>query len=337
MTPDELRKTVMAQAQGAMALNMAFIGIANGLFVQLATSQGASSDQLAAKANADAAYVRRWCDAAYAFGYLDENQGVFTLTETGRAFMPDTVGTLMPFAIQSVLGAHIAGRASEFMITGERPGEKIMAESAAILPWYGPMMEANFATFFEREVLPTVAAFAEVGLRGGTAVDLGCGTGWYLRKLAARFPELRGIGLDGLLENVQHADTLSKAGGFSSRLTFQTGDIHEYTVKEPVDLIAMSRALHHVWDRKDSVFSTLRNALKPGGYAVIWEPSWPGEITALRDPRRRGMAVQNLSEHVQGNHFLKTSEIEEAFREVGMQTKTFLFAEGTEAVVVGSR
>ena len=49
------------------------------------------------------------------------------------------------------------------------------------------------------------------------------------------------------------------------------------------------------------------------------------------------MAFQNLSEHVQGNHFLRPVEIETAFREVGMVPETFLFAEGAEAVVVGKR
>ncbi len=337
MISDELRKTVIAQAQGAMALNIAFIGVANALFDRLDESRLATVEQLAASARVDAGYVRRWCEAAYAFGYLDQQQDSFMLTDLGRSFMPGVPGTLMPFAVQSVLGAHVAERAAGLMRTGERAGEQVLAERASILPWYGPMMEANFSAFFERAVLPTVSAYAEVGARGGMVVDLGCGTGWYLRRLAARFPGVRGIGLDGFAENVRQADALSRAAGFGSRLTFQTGDIHQYTVAEPVDLIAMNRSLHHVWDKKDRVFAALREALKPGGYGVIWEPAWPAETAALREPRRRAMAVQNLNEHVQGNHFLMPCEIEQAFLSVGMRAQTFHFAEGTEAVVVAAR
>jgi len=337
MTSDELRRTVIAQAQGAMGLNIAFIGVSTGLLDHLDRSGKATPGELAAAAQVDAGYVRRWCEAAYAFGYLDDHGGSFTLTETGRAFMPGAPGSLMPFAVQSILGAHVAERAAGLMPSGERPGEQILAERKTILPWYGPMMEANFSAFFEREVLPAVKEYEDVGSRGGTVVDLGCGTGWYLRILAARFPALRGIGLDGFPENVAHADALARAAGVDARLTFQTGDIHQYTVSEPVDVIAMNRSLHHVWDRKDSVLVTLRNALKPGGHAIIWEPAWPAELAALREPRRRAMAVQNLSEHVQGNHFLMPSEIERAFHNVGMQTQTFLFADGTESVVIASR
>ena len=113
--------------------------------------------------------------------------------------------------------------------------------------------------------------------------------------------------------------------------------LFDFTVDEPVSLIAMNRALHHVWDRRDKVFGILRDALVPGGSAVIWEPRWPDDRASLRDPRRRAMAFQNLNEHVQGNHFLRPAEIEEAMRSVGLTPRTYLFAEGTEAVVVGTR
>lgn len=332
---EDLRTRVMQQAQGAMALQIAFIGVANGLFDALATDL--SIVELTHLTRLDAGYLKRWCDAAYAFGYLDVRDTRCEVTELGRAFATAAQGSLMPFAVQAVLGAHMAERATGLMRTGERPGESVLAERATILPLFGPMLEASFGALFEREILPTLPVFAEVDARGGTVVDLGCGNGWYLRKLAARFPKLRGIGLDGFEENVRQAAERAGAAGLGSRLTFKSGDIYDYTIDEPVDALAMNRALHHVWDQKAKVFAIIRDALRPGGVAVIWEPSWPASIEALREPRRRGMAFQNLSEHVQGNHFLRPDEIEDAFRSVGMRPETTLFADGTEAVVTGIR
>jgi hypothetical protein len=49
------------------------------------------------------------------------------------------------------------------------------------------------------------------------------------------------------------------------------------------------------------------------------------------------MAMQNLSEHVQGNHFLRPAEIEAAFAEVDMRAQTFRFGGGLEAVIVATR
>ena len=333
---EELRKATIAQAQGAMALQLAFIGVANGLLGEFAKAAD-SPPGIAHRLSLDSGYVTRWCEAAFGFGYLDLREGRYELTELGRAFLPGEPGTLMPFAVQAVLGAHMTERATALMRTGQRPGESVLAERATLLPWFGPMLEATFGPIFEREVLPGVAEFAEVAARGGVALDLGCGNGWYLRRLAARFPALHGIGLDGFEENVRQATERAREEGLSKQLSFRTGDIDEHTPREPVALVAMNRALHHVWDRRERVFHTLHDSLQPGGVAVIWEPAWPSELARLRDPRARAMAVQNLAEHVQGNHFLRPAEIEAAFSEVDMPARTFLFGGGLEAVVVATR
>lgn len=333
----EMRNTIISQVQGAMSLQVAFIGVANSLFPTLAAMDSATPNELADRAGVDRGYVARWCDAAFAFGYLDEAQGKLRLTELGQAFLPETPGTAMPFAVQAVLSAHMAERAATFMKSGERPGEKVLAERESILPLFGIMLETTFSAMFEQQILPNVPVYNETDKKGGVAVDLGCGNGWYLRKLAARFPHLRGIGLDGFSENIQQAAQLARQEGFGDRLTFIEGDIHQFTVNEPVDLIAMNRALHHVWSEKANVFRILQEHLKPGGAAVIWEPNWPGQRAALRDPAKRGMAVQNLGEHLQGNHFLRAEEIADTFRSIDMEAQIYLFANGNEAVVVGKK
>ncbi len=100
----------------------------------------------------------------------------------------------------------------------------------------------------------------------------------------------------------------------------------------------MNRALHHVWEKDTaSLFAWLHANLKPGGLVAIWEPAWPADRTALRDPSRRGMAFQNLSEHIQGNHFLQPAEIQTAFEQAGMDAKTYTFMQGNEAVIIARR
>ena len=75
---------------------------------------------------------------------------------------------------------------------------------------------------------------SELMERGGVAVDLGCGNGWYLRALARHCPNLRGIGLDGFAENVRQARALAEAESLAARLEFREGDLHHFTVTEPV-------------------------------------------------------------------------------------------------------
>jgi SAM-dependent methyltransferase len=294
-------------------------------------------DALAARGGVDRAYANRWCEAAYAFGLLARTADRYVLTALGDAFRPSAPGTLMPFAVQSVLGAHVAERAAGLLRTGERPGERVLAERPSILPWFGPMLEASFAAPFERELLPVLLQLSALDRPDALAVDLGCGNGWYLRRLLARRPSLRGLGLDGFDENVRQATAAAAREGLSERARFECGDIYDFSLETTATLIAMNRALHHVWDRRDDVLPRLARALAPGGAVVVWEPAWPGDVNELADERRRGMAFGNLNEHVQGNRFLQPSEIVAALSEVGLTCEVRLLAEGTEAVIVGTK
>src|SRR5208337_168574 len=143
---------------------------------------------------------------------------------------------------------HMSVRAAGLMRSGERPGENVMAEVETLLPWFGAMLEGTFARFFEEKICPGVPVFSEINERGGLVVDLGCGNGWYLRALAHRCGAVRGLGLDGFEENIAQATRLAAAEGFGDRLHFASGDAHAFSLEAPADVIAMNRALHHVWE-----------------------------------------------------------------------------------------
>ncbi|MFO0568401.1 MAG: class I SAM-dependent methyltransferase [Polyangiaceae bacterium] len=336
--PAELRREIMNAMQGAGRLHVAYVGITNHLFDKLSELGSANPEALARAAERDPGYVLRWCDAAFAFELLDlDDTGAFRLSALGAQFRPDAPATLMPFAVGTILGAHMAERASGLMKSGERPGEKVLAEQETVLPWFGAMLEAQFGSFFEEQILRAVPAYADVDERGGLAVDLGCGNGWYLRRLVRRFPHLRGVGLDGFEENVRQARELAQRERLTERLEFRAGDLHHFSIDQEVDLLAMNRALHHVWTDKENVFRILSQHLRVGGWAVIWEPAWPRDRAALRAPGSRPMAFQNLAEHVQGNHFLRPDEIADELERAGFEAEVHLFAEGREAVVAGRK
>lgn len=334
----DLKSHFCLQMQGAIGLNIAYIGIVNGLFAALHRHGAATSEVMAETAGMDGEYVRRWCDAAYAFGYLDEADGQFHLTDSGLAMRPEAAESLMPIVVQNMLSAHMAERAAALMRTGVRPGEQVLAERETILPWFGPMLEASFASLFERTICPAIPVFREVNARGGLVVDLGCGNGWYLRALARQFPALRGLGFDGFAENIAQATRLARTEGLGTRVSFEAKDMHGLALTEKADLIAMSRALHHVWESGPRDFLvSLRDNLRPDGAVVIWEPNWPSARLGLRAPGAQRLAFQNLTEHVQGNHLLRVDEIESEIRMVGLATERYLFADELEVVVVGRK
>jgi len=60
----------MRRAQGAVSLNIAYIGVTNGLLAAVDRLTHASVSELAEATGTDPGYVERWCDAAYAYEYL---------------------------------------------------------------------------------------------------------------------------------------------------------------------------------------------------------------------------------------------------------------------------
>jgi SAM-dependent methyltransferase len=336
MNKEILKQEIQKQSRNAISLFIAYIGVANGLFDCIA-SGSSSTEDLTLTAKVDRGYLERWLDAAYACGFLDENIGKYSLTETGSIFLTGSDESMMGSAVQAVLGAHMAERIAGLMKTGNIPGEKILIERDTIAPLFGIMLEKNFAPFFENTILPSLEIFENINKRKGTVLDLGCGNGWYLRKILNHYPSIRGIGIDGFSENIKQAQIQSKKENISDRISFIEGDIFSYEPEHPVSALAMNRALHHVWDRRELVFQNISRFLETGGHAVIWEPRWPDDRKDLRDISRQGLAFQNLAEHAQGNFFLTPSQIENEFRKAGMQVKSRLFANGNEAVIIGEK
>lgn len=330
----EIRSHIAEMAQGSMRLGLAYIGVAHSLFSSLSEMKEATPDELAKKTGLAQGYLNSWCDACLAFGLLDEQDGRFRLTELGSAFLPGP-GSALSVPIQAVMAIHTIDQVTTCMKTGETAPEHHLAGYDNIRPLFGASMEANSSEMFENKILPQIPAFDRLNAAAPLAVDLGCGNGWYLRKLAQHYPNLRGLGLDGLEENIQKAQELTAQAGLSERLSFKCGDILHLELKEQADLIAMTRALHHVWTEKEQVFQAFKKNLKAGGVVVIWEPAWPHDRQALKEPSRRRMAFQNLSEHAQGNRFLYPEEIQAEFQRVGMESQAYSLTGGIDMVIVG--
>ena len=208
----DLKKQFRAMVQGSQSLTVAYIGVVNDLFAALKRLGTGDVAAIATATRMDAGYVRRWADAAFAFGYLDAEGEIFRLSEMGAAMSPDAPDTLMPLSMTMVSSVHMALRSASLMRSGERPGETVMAEVETLLPWFGAMLEGAFARFFEEKICPDVPIFAEINERGGLVVDLGCGNGWYLRALARRCGSLRGLGDDAFDENVAQATRVGQSG-----------------------------------------------------------------------------------------------------------------------------
>jgi SAM-dependent methyltransferase len=98
-------------------------------------------------------------------------------------------------------------------------------------------------------------------------LDLGCGTGALLFRLAAALPDATCVGIDISPANIAVAEAARRQQPQSDRLSFQAADYLGWQA-EPFDLIAIDGVLHLIPCDTDALVAKLARDVKPGGTIV---------------------------------------------------------------------
>lgn len=164
----------------------------------------------------------------------------------------------------------------------------------------------------------------------GRALDLGCGTGAFSRRLAARADHVLGIDLAPEMLRVAR----ERSAGIPN-LDFEERDFSEWDVpREHFDAIASIATLHHL--PLTPTLARMRDALRPGGQLLV--------LDLVRDASLRDLAISvaamptNLAlrlakgdslrlpaelrdawiEHGRTDHYLSLGEVRAACTEAGL-------------------
>jgi ubiquinone/menaquinone biosynthesis C-methylase UbiE len=111
----------------------------------------------------------------------------------------------------------------------------------------------------------------------GPVVDIGCGTGWFLRRLARTHPGIHGIGLDLSGAMVERARELTEMEGVQG-LRFRQGDWEDPDVvrqiqellHRPAEVVTCISAFHYFHDPAGAL-GRMRELLAPGGRVLVME------------------------------------------------------------------
>ncbi|MCW5979143.1 MAG: class I SAM-dependent methyltransferase [Bryobacteraceae bacterium] len=194
-----------------------------------------------------------------------------------------------------------------------------------------------------------------------TAVDLGCGSGFFTAHFLERFPRARAIAIDGATGMIELART--RLGELASRVDFRVADFRSLSAAIPGQGIAQavfsSYALHHLTaDEKGSVASQARQLLTPGSWflnadlIVAPSPAIEQRIQALRvegilrradgrDPRFADAAsVRRFLDELEAEDKDQPLTVEQdmrIIRDSGFTNAAILWLEHREAVVAARR
>jgi len=133
----------------------------------------------------------------------------------------------------------------------------------------------RFVGYFE-EIFP--------GLRSGSVLDLGCGPGDIVLRLASRHPGLVVHGIDGSAAMLQFAvERLHEVSGLSGRVQFIEGLLPGATLPLPCyDAVISNSLLHHLHDPQ-VFWRAVREAGAPGAAVLVMDLFRPASEQAARD------------------------------------------------------
>ncbi|MEE8304901.1 MAG: class I SAM-dependent methyltransferase [Candidatus Tectomicrobia bacterium] len=265
---------VVGDVGASVAAGLVFIGDRVGLFQAMASAGPLRLDEVVAKTGLQARYVEEWLGGMVSAAYLtyDPEAQTYTLPDE-HAFFLASQGT------DHYLGGLFKGLpgllsvAPKVATAFEQGGGVAFQDYGADFPLTVEHM--NRGLYEQRLVqswLPTMPEVVETLQRGGSALDIGCGTGIVPILLAKAFPQARVAGLDIDQRSIEIARDHAQEAELGDRVTFTVGSAKWLPDMPQYDFISTFDCVHDLVDPLGTL-KRIRNILAPGGTYLMVEPN----------------------------------------------------------------
>ncbi|MBD0288506.1 MAG: methyltransferase domain-containing protein [Flavisolibacter sp.] len=254
---------------------MISIGHRSGLFDAMSNMDFATSAEIAGKANLNERYVREWLGAMVTGGIVDyaAESKTYHLPAEHAAFLTrqagaDNIGVFMQYA--AVMGEVEDDILKCFKEGGGVPYSKfhrfheVMAEDSG----------QSVLSSLESHILPLVQGLAEKLKRGIKMLDVGCGSGRIINKLATLFPQSQFTGMDLSPEATRNGSAEASRLGLQNVefIIKDLSDFHESAPVEEYDFITTFDAIHDQ-GKPLNVLKGIYRALKNDGIYLMQDIS----------------------------------------------------------------
>jgi SAM-dependent methyltransferase len=290
---DEVAERVFSAILGAMDLNAIYLGDRLGLYEALADGTAQTPGELAERVGALPRYVREWCEAQAASGYLvcqdpqaEPDERRFELPAAMREIMldRDSLAHLAP----SIRCTVVAGRALPELV-GTYRGERTFG-------WedHGPEMrhgqaDSNrpiFRALLVQDWLERVPEVRDRLTRPDSHVaEVGCGMGWASIALAEGLPGLHVDGYDIDAPSVEAARHYAEQEGVADRVAFHVADISDVQDGPEYDAVFAFECLHDM-SRPVEALKAMR-ALARGADVLVVDERTEDAFTPNASPMER--------------------------------------------------
>jgi SAM-dependent methyltransferase len=255
----------------AMLGAMSYIGDKLGIFKSLAQGGAVTSDDLAKATGLSERYLREWLSAMTAAQYVEYDPA------TKRYSMqPEKAMILAKEESPFFMGGFIQGIIPNLSVT-PKVMEAFKSGKGVAQSEYPPetfeSMERSSAGMYRNQLLkhwlPTMPHVMKKLEEGGSALDVGCGSGRCAIALAKAFPKAKIFGFDAHPGSLERARNNARAEGLGDRIKFEVVDGTKLP-KGEFDFISTFDVVHDSIDPV-GLMRSIRVALKPDGAYLMVE------------------------------------------------------------------
>ncbi|MCH7811491.1 MAG: class I SAM-dependent methyltransferase [Chloroflexi bacterium] len=312
---------VLSHVAGYVGARTIDIGLRHGLLEETNRHpDGISAEALAKATSLDPFYTCVWCRSAYAAEILEADDGeTFRLAPAMDKLLldqdfPGFAGVLPNVLLQP----EMFDMFSENLPSGKRiwwdqcGPDFIEAVSLTARPFYMRYIPGGLAK---------VPGLAEKLGDGAKVLELACGTGTGLVRMAEQYPGTSYVGVDGDAHSLDLVRQRLAGAGLGERVSLKQSMLEELTFDGEFDLAHINVSMHECRDI-DKVTQGVLRALKPDGYFVISDFPFPDSLEGTRTVPARIMCGIQFFEALIDDQLLPTQAYVEllgkhGFRNVG--------------------
>ncbi len=290
--------------RGFHAVHLIDTGVRLNLFATLRKSaDGMTAQELAGALHVP--YVEAWARTAVAYGLLDGEDGPpprYKLAQYMDQLLADPGGPrqLAPYFsgaadfIAADLRAYPEyfrnGKTHSFQAHGEAFSDGIA------------QITGGFHAVFAKRILPSIPGLKDKLTAGCRILDMGCGAGNLLARIAEAHPTVTCVGVDVDVHGVALAKKRWAGSPLADRLSIELLDGDSIAYENAFDVAVMFEVLHEIpVPVRESVLAKCHRALKPGGTLVILDETMPTKLEELRQPQHMLAVQTQYNELIWGN------------------------------------
>jgi 2-polyprenyl-3-methyl-5-hydroxy-6-metoxy-1,4-benzoquinol methylase len=264
---------------GALCL-MASVGHRTGLLDAMSKSLPATSEEIAAQTGLNERYVREWLGAMATAGVVqvDPASSRFSLPAEHAAFLTRAAAA----DNMAVFAQYIAllGCVEDDIVECFRKGGGVPYEK--FLRFHEVMAEdsgQSVLSSLESHILPLVPGLTERLAQGARVLDVGCGRGRIMNRLATLFPKSQFLGMDLSKEAIAFA----RAEAAEKKLKnteFVVRDLSDFDATAPSDQFDLVTTFDAIHDQSKPlrVLKGIHKALKPDGVYLMQDISGTSHV-----------------------------------------------------------